>query len=347
MRSMVEGALRAPSRTFSRARELRRRMTLPEVVLWEVLRKGRLAGLRFRRQHPIGPYILDFFCLSARMAVEVDGFAHDTAAQGRHDQRREAWLAARGIRVFRILASDVLRDERLEGVLLEIERAAALAPSGARRASPPPQSGGGTIPSGRPGAAGFTIIEILVVLIIVALISGILLFAFERVLDIRVRLAAFLEGSDVPTLVAGWFRNSVEGLLPDIEGGGDRFTDSPRSFSGLSVAPIDGMAGVPTRITWRLDFEAGAGRTYLRYRDADGDPLTVASWPGDLGSLSYCGADLSCGDRWPPPMERASELPALIRLNAVKGTDFWPILAAPQADRAPLPKIPRFDTPGR
>ena len=194
-------------------------------------------------------------------------------------------------------------------------------------------------------AAGFTIIEILVVLIIVAAISGVLLFAFERVLDIRVRLAAFLEGTDVPTLIAGWFRDSVEGLLPDAKGGADQFTGDARGFSGLSVAPIDGMAGVPIRIGWELDFDAYAGRTYLRYRTADAGPLTVASWPGDLGSLSYCSPDLVCGDRWPPPEAEATELPALIRLDAVKGTQFWPILAAPQADREPLAKIPNFAAP--
>jgi len=196
-------------------------------------------------------------------------------------------------------------------------------------------------------AAGFTIVEILVVLIIVAAISGVLLFAFERVLDIRVRLAAFLEGTDVPTLIAGWFRDSVEGLLPDAKGGADQFIGDAKGFSGLSVAPIDGMPGVPIRIGWALDFDAAAGRTYLRYRTGDAGLLTAASWPGDLGSLSYCGPDLICGDRWPPPDVRAAELPALIRLDAVKGTQFWPILAAPQADRDPLAKIPNFGAPPR
>src|SRR6266581_3873769 len=99
MRRMVEGALRAPDKTFSRARELRREMSLPEVVLWQALRQRRLAGLRLRRQHPIGPYILDFYCPSARLAVEVDGLAHDTAAAVRHDERRQAWLARQGVTV--------------------------------------------------------------------------------------------------------------------------------------------------------------------------------------------------------------------------------------------------------
>ncbi|HLY47429.1 MAG TPA: endonuclease domain-containing protein [Stellaceae bacterium] len=135
--------MRAPKITFKRARELRRAMSLPEVVLWQLLRKGRLTRLRFRRQHPIGPYILDFYCPSARLAIEVDGFAHDTAMQVRHDERRDAFLAEHGITVLRVTASDVLRDETLEGALVAIERATA-APSGSLRSPPPPQSGGGT-----------------------------------------------------------------------------------------------------------------------------------------------------------------------------------------------------------
>src|SRR5690349_13419669 len=102
--------MRAPNKTFSRARELRRQMSLPEVVLWQALREGRLAGLRFRRQHPIGPYILDFYCPSAHLAVEVDGFAHDTAPRMRHDESRQAWLTQRRVTILRIPASDVLRD---------------------------------------------------------------------------------------------------------------------------------------------------------------------------------------------------------------------------------------------
>src|ERR1700704_6618834 len=105
--------MRAPELTFSRARKLRRELSLPEVLLWDCLRKHGVAGLRFRRQHPIGPYILDFYCSSARLAIEVDGFTHETAARARHDERRAAWLSERGVTVLRFRAIDVLRDERL------------------------------------------------------------------------------------------------------------------------------------------------------------------------------------------------------------------------------------------
>ena len=112
--------MRGPIITFKRARQLRRDMTLPEVVLWEHLRRGRLA-MRFRRQHPIGPYVLDFYCSEHRLCVEVDGFVHDLPGQAMHDERRDAWLKQQGIRVLRFRAADVLSDRELEGVLNLIE----------------------------------------------------------------------------------------------------------------------------------------------------------------------------------------------------------------------------------
>lgn len=128
--------MRAPLKTFSRARSLRRALTLPEVVLWQALRGKGLSSLRFRRQHPIGPYILDFYCPAARLAIEEDGQGHDREAQVRHDQRREAWLADHNIAVLRFSAADILKDDHLEGVLRTIESTAAPSVAAARRCLP-------------------------------------------------------------------------------------------------------------------------------------------------------------------------------------------------------------------
>jgi very-short-patch-repair endonuclease len=107
--------MHAPEDTIRRARRLRRELTPPEARLWMALRRRQAAGLYFRRQHPIGPYVLDFYCDSARLCVEVDGFAHVTGDHPRRDERRDAWLADRGVRTLRIDARDV-RDE-LDGVV--------------------------------------------------------------------------------------------------------------------------------------------------------------------------------------------------------------------------------------
>ena len=136
MRSMVERAMRAPVLTFKRARALRRTMTLPEVILWRHLRGDALAGLRFRRQHPVGPYILDFFCHAARLAIEIDGGAHESTDRAAHDRRRDRWLTGQSIRVLRFAARDVLDEARLEYVLAGIQLAAA--PSTACGGPPPP-----------------------------------------------------------------------------------------------------------------------------------------------------------------------------------------------------------------
>ena len=110
--------------SYTRAKAFRREMTPPEARLWQWLRAGRMRGLKFRRQHPVGPYILDFYCAEAKLAIEVDGSVHDGAEQAEHDRRRTAWLgSAHGIRVIRLRATAV-RDD-LGGVLdfiLEVVR---------------------------------------------------------------------------------------------------------------------------------------------------------------------------------------------------------------------------------
>ena len=134
--------MRGPTETFDRARRLRREMTLPEVLLWQALRRKALAGLRFRKQHAIGRCVLDFYLPSARLAVEVDGRAHDMGGNPGRDARRDAWLAVRGVRVLRVAAADVLDEERLEGVLrMIVEEARArpgYGPPPSPSATPPP-----------------------------------------------------------------------------------------------------------------------------------------------------------------------------------------------------------------
>ncbi|WP_430419810.1 endonuclease domain-containing protein [Phenylobacterium sp.] len=101
--------MEAPAKTVARARSLRRRMSPPEVRLWQQLRR-RVQGLRFRRQHPIGPFVLDFYCDAVRLAVEVDGQQHAMGSARLHDIERDEWLAGRRIRVLRLSASLVLDD---------------------------------------------------------------------------------------------------------------------------------------------------------------------------------------------------------------------------------------------
>ena len=85
-----------------RARQLRRKQTWAEKALWRLLRDRRFSGYKFRRQHPLGDYYLDFYCAEARLALETDGFGHGFPDQQRHDAQRDEFLRAQGILVKRI-----------------------------------------------------------------------------------------------------------------------------------------------------------------------------------------------------------------------------------------------------
>ncbi len=124
-------------RAVRRARARRREMSLPEVLLWQMLRK-RPHGLKFRHEHPTGEFSLDFYCSDARLAIEVDGEAHERGDRPERDLRRDAWLEACGIATLRVPAAEVLRN--LDGVVRGIV-AEALARLPLHRPSdgPPPR----------------------------------------------------------------------------------------------------------------------------------------------------------------------------------------------------------------
>jgi len=94
----------ARTATIRQARALRRSAPSTERLLWKLLRDRRLEGLKFRRQVPMGPYVLDFVCLRHRLVLEADGPFHDPE----HDAVRDAWLAAKGFRVLRFPNDEIV-----------------------------------------------------------------------------------------------------------------------------------------------------------------------------------------------------------------------------------------------
>jgi very-short-patch-repair endonuclease len=98
-----------PARTVILARKLRSEMTMPELLLWRVLRT-RPGGLKFRRQHPAGAYVLDFYCASARLGIEIDGMVHDGAEAVARDAARTAFLKSQHVAIMRVPAKAVFDD---------------------------------------------------------------------------------------------------------------------------------------------------------------------------------------------------------------------------------------------
>jgi very-short-patch-repair endonuclease len=102
------------------AKRMRKAMTKAEVVLWSNLRSLNTRGYKFRRQHPIGPYVADFAHIAGKMVIEIDGSTHWTAEKIAHDRRRDAYLSSRGWTVVRFPNDDVYRD--VSRVVEEIAR---------------------------------------------------------------------------------------------------------------------------------------------------------------------------------------------------------------------------------
>ncbi|MGH6705919.1 MAG: endonuclease domain-containing protein [Sphingomicrobium sp.] len=131
--------LQTPIKQVKRARQLRRQLSLPEVLLLQALRP-RPNGLKFRSQFPIGPITADFACLSHRLIIEVDGEAHNCGDQPKRDAARDEFLRQEGFEVMRIAARDVL--DNLDGVVSGIvARCGEVGPLHQPAAGPPPRAG--------------------------------------------------------------------------------------------------------------------------------------------------------------------------------------------------------------
>jgi very-short-patch-repair endonuclease len=109
---------------LQRRRDLRQRSTKPEQLMWAALRNRRMGGLKFRRQHSIGEFIVDFVCVDQKLVVEIDGDYHDYVQE--KDKRRQRYLESQGYRVMRFSNEDVLED--VESVIAVIASVSQVPP---------------------------------------------------------------------------------------------------------------------------------------------------------------------------------------------------------------------------
>ena len=121
-------AVKLPEDIKTWAKDLRSQMTDAETLLWKLLRNRRMAGMKFKRQHPIGRYIVDFYCDEKKLAIELDGSQHLEAVT--YDAHRDAWLNAQGIQVLRFWNNQMLSEtEAVMEVIYNALLADALIPN--------------------------------------------------------------------------------------------------------------------------------------------------------------------------------------------------------------------------
>jgi very-short-patch-repair endonuclease len=140
-----EGKKRLPTDILKYARELRKNQTDAEQLIWNLLRGRRFLGKKFRRQHPVGRYILDFYCHEEKLAIELDGGQHNEPVQEKKDSKRTEFLEKQGIKVLRFWNNEVL--QQTESVLEALYNAIHLAlPSSPSPPTPLPKGEGSQVP---------------------------------------------------------------------------------------------------------------------------------------------------------------------------------------------------------
>jgi prepilin-type N-terminal cleavage/methylation domain-containing protein len=197
-----------------------------------------------------------------------------------------------------------------------------------------------------PEQAGFTLVEVLVTLVLFSMVAAIVFGSLGQVLNARARLRPYLDQSEETTLVASWFRQTVQALIADYDTGKNRFTASANAFSGLTASPLLGPAGTPTAFTMALNYDPALDLTFLQYREKPADTIEIARWSGKAAVFSYYGQDQEWRGVWPPTdlgtSTTAVQLPQLIRLGGFPGGLFPTIVAAPRAASTPRPALPNF-----
>jgi len=145
---------------------------------------------------------------------------------------------------------------------------------------------------------GFTLLEMLVVLVLVAFISTLILQGFAFIFQLRSRFLLQLDDLQRGTIQEHWFRSSTGAIVTDYLEGEHIFKGEEREFSGLTLAALDAMLGVPTPFAWQLKYKDG--NMLLLYQNAKGEYWEVARWVNDKGYFRYMAKNGKWYEQWPP-----------------------------------------------
>ena len=184
---------------------------------------------------------------------------------------------------------------------------------------------------------GFTLVEMLVVLLIVGMAATILFDAAAQVMNIQAHFGTQLTRLRDEAMPADWLRQLVEGLQPDYPNGKQIFKGSPRAMSGLTTNALSAGYGGLEAFSLVLQQDAARGETVLRYGTEKNAP-ELMRWTGDQGRFRYADAKGGLYDAWPPPLGSWPQLPTAIYLEGRRDAELWLIVAIPSGPSSPIPR---------
>ncbi|WP_334021624.1 PulJ/GspJ family protein [Alteromonas sp. S015] len=195
---------------------------------------------------------------------------------------------------------------------------------------------------------GFTLLEMMVVLVIVSLISVLLMQGFSFVIGLQERIRVQLVTVQNVELKEQWFRLVTRAIIREDTAPDDRFQGDNNQFSGTTLQPLHNKLGVPTQVQWRIEYDGE--NTSLFYSEADEEPIRIISWRGREQSFQYLDEEGVFHDEWPPEdslmpaafsnasnSSKSSPLPNGILLSGEQGESgyFWYVSISDNSE--PLP----------
>jgi prepilin-type N-terminal cleavage/methylation domain-containing protein len=175
--------------------------------------------------------------------------------------------------------------------------------------------------------AGFTLIEVLVVMILMGLITGVLFQALERAYRLKNHFAISLTSVQQSQMTTDWYRQSINSLFPDFSDGSQIFQGKALQLSGLSTHPLNSDAGAPTPITWQLKHRPADGITQLIYTEAQRD-TQLMSWRSTSAHFIYLDDQGLTHTSWPPALGKFPQLPTQIQIQSKDKTGDMTLVAS-------------------
>jgi prepilin-type N-terminal cleavage/methylation domain-containing protein len=192
---------------------------------------------------------------------------------------------------------------------------------------------------------GFTLLEILVVLIITSMLVTILLQGLQQIFMVERRLGIEYYRSRDGLMKSEWFRSLINGVRSDYDNGSQRFKGTPTQVSGLSTSGLGSIAGAIVEFELHLKFDPQSGETAMWYGRPD-DEQKILGWQGSIGKFKYLAIDGSLHDEWPPFLGKWPQVPSAVVLEMPLGGPLPDLVAAIRGPAKPMMKKIDWETSG-